>query len=259
MPATDYAFITGHAFSLAEKTALSTTLPLLASTSKMPFCRVWGKVYGYKRDFIVVQCFGKNIIAAPHSFFSVDGGLTFSVLDVPEEQAGYYCAQLTGVYMGDPAYEYRVTDEKTGELLTLKESQRLGWFVAAHDHECRIAPRGAFLQVDEHTVTENKTFEGLDFGAAGYLNSYVHIRSHRRPRSKLELEGVVRDIDSFDPLTEDVPAGCWSLKYDGAENLIVGSTLKFPGAVFYHQPESKLFGNLYMGNGTTNVDLAFVM
>lgn len=255
----EFAPVTGRSFSVAERTAVAATLPIVAHAAKLPNFRVWGKVFGFKNDFIIAQCFDTDLLAAPRSYFSIDGGLTFSVLDAPSSSRQEHCALIKGQYMGDPAYEYRVVDPVTGVPIPLKESERLAWFVLQHDTDCRVAPRGALLRNEDDTVRRNATFEGLDFQTAVYLNQYLHVRKSRRHVTKLETEGVYLAADSFDPLVDDVPQGIWNLKYDGMQQLVYGTTALYPGAVFYHRPETPLFGNIYMGDGVVNGDVAFLL
>ncbi|CUG04150.1 Hypothetical protein, putative [Bodo saltans] len=259
MSIVENAGVTGRSFSLAERTAISATLPLLAHTAKVPNHRVWGKVFGFKNDFIVVQCLGTNVLETPRSYFSVDGGLTFSVLDTPSPSKLGHCALIKGQYMGDPAYEYRVVDPVTGLTISLKESERLGWFVLQHDADCRVAPRGALLFNEDGSVRTNATFEGLDNVEAVYLNQYIHVRAPRRNSTKLEEEGTYVSADAFDPLVDDVPQGLWNIKFDGMGGLVIGTNAKYPGSAFFHRPETPLFGSVYMGDGSVNGDMAFTL
>lgn len=253
----EYASLTGRSFSTAERAAVAASLPLVSHAAKLPSIRVWGKVYGYKNDFIVAQCYGANVLAEPRSYFSIDGGLTFNVLDPVSPARLPHCARIRGQYMGDPAYEYRVVDPLTTEVISFKESERLAWFVQQHDADCRVAPRGALLRNEDGTVRVNATFDGLDNGAAVYLNQYLHVRAPRRVVSALEQEGVFLPADTFDPLVDDVPSGIWRLKFDGMLQLVSGTSALYPGSVFFHRPETPLYGNIYMGDGIANSDIAF--
>lgn len=255
----EYASLTGRSFSTAERAAVAASLPLVAHAAKLPYFRVWGKVFGHKNDFIVAQCYDTNVLAQPRSYFSMDGGLTFNVLD-PVSQARFtHCSRICGPYLGDPAYEYRVIDPVTTEAVSIKESERLAWFVQQHDSDCRVAPRGALLRHEDNTVRVNTTFDGLDFSAATYLNQYLHVRQPRRVVSALEQEGVFLPADFFDPLVDDVPTGMWRLKYDSMLQLVSGTSSLYPGSVFFHRPETPLYGNIYMGDGAVNGDLAFTL
>jgi radial spoke head protein 9 len=160
--------------------------------------------------------------------------------------------------MGDAAYEYRVA-AADGTSMTVKESERLAWFVRVHDNMCRVAPRGAFLKHEDGTVRPNIAFQGLDRAEAGFLNLYVHVRKQQPKVSALEMESVNKAIDFAAPLTEDIPDGVWRLKADPLRGVVYGETIQFPGAIFYHVPETQQFGNLYIGDGNVCEDMAFIM
>lgn len=251
------AFLTGHSFSLAERTALQTAAPLVLSKSKHATVKVWGKIYGYKADYILIQAFPLDVSEPAQTFFSVDSGVTFSVLDVVSEKKSQQIKTISGIYMGDAAYEYRVA---AGEgFVTVKESERLSWFVKAHDDMCRVAPRGAYQKHEDGTVRQNITFQGLEKAEAGFLNLYVHIRKNQPASSRLEKESVNKALDFAQPLTADIPEGVWTLKADPMRNVVFGETVQFPGAVFYHYPETQQFGNIYLGDGNACPDMAFIM
>ena len=253
------AFLTGHSFSLAERTALQTAAPLLLTKSKHASVKVWGKIQGYKADYILLQTFPVDVSEPAQTFFSIDSGVTFSVLDVVSEKKSKAIKTINGTFMGDAAYEYRVTSKDDGSAVAVKESERLAWFVKEHDNLCRVAPRGAYIKHEDGTIRPNLTFQGLDKAESGYLNSYVHIRKGDQRTSRLELEGVNRALDFAQPLTEDIPDGLWTLKADPLRGVVFGETLQFPGAIFYHIPETQQFGNVYIGDGNVCTDMAFVM
>jgi len=276
-----FTHLTGHPLSVAERTAVSLSLPLLAHHAKLPHHRFWGKISGYRGDFIVVQCYGDDLLAVPRTYFSVDGGVSFTILDTPnyhrnEENAQalkqQLCRLIQGIYMGDPAYEYRVVDPVSGQSVSFKESERLAWFVCETDFHCRAAPRGAVLfSANGQTLHENPMFRGLDTqsSSAAYLNLYIHVRKpiavaqgfgSTKGQKTLAQEGTFVAADSLDSLLGDVPNGSmWSLKYDTIENVVYGSNKGFPGFVFYHQPQTQVYGSLYVGDGAVNGNVGFMI
>lgn len=159
---------TGKHFSASERAALLTSLPLLATKTKKNHLTVWGKIYGVHADYIIVQGRDLDAVATPDLYYSLDGGLNFAFLSsvdalLPpaptpvdfEERKMALLPLLLGPFMGDPAYEYNVTLQlpsastapaPPAETLAVKESLRLALFVAEHDFQCRVAPRGAYRQ-----------------------------------------------------------------------------------------------------------------
>lgn len=278
----EFSHLTGHPLSIAERTAVSLSLPLLAHHAKLPQHRFWGKIAGYRADFIVVQCYDSDLLAVPRTYFSVDGGVSFTILDTPnyhrednessQATKQQLCRLIQGIYMGDPAYEYRVVDPVSGQSVSFKESERLAWFVCETEYHCRAAPRGAVLfSANNQTLHENPMFRGLDVDSfsAAYLNLYVHVRKPKavqqgfgatKGQKALSQEGTYVAADSLDSLLQDVPHGAmWALKYDPIENVVYGSNKGYPGFVFYHQPSTRVYGSLYVGDGAVNGNVGFMM
>lgn len=256
----DFAPLTGRGFSLAEKTAITVSSALLLNEAKQTRFKVWGKVLGFKSDYIVAQCIGVGALSRPTTYYSVDGGENWAMLEAmaTSDPRAPLCAAIQGVYMGDPAYEYRV-ENSNGESVAVRESERLAYFIGFHDHHCRVIPRGSQLRFEDGTIRINPNFEGLDRVAAGKLGSYVHLRKEVLPSTLLEKEGVNSNVDFLDPLTTDVPNSVWTLKYDAAQDVVYGTNLLLVGSVFYHRPGTSLFGNVYIGDGNANQDISFMM
>lgn len=290
-----YTHPTGYVFSTSERVALGTSLPLLASRTKRRNLVIWGKIFAFKADYIIVQAFDDNLVAEPELYYTVDEGLTFTLLgttssllsglpgvrDDPlawQDLKQTLVLKMRGIFVGDPAYEYRLIDEFTGKATSYKESVRIALFVEEHDYQCRAAPRGAYFFSERNgslprEIKKNTAFNGLrkTEGGALSLHNYYHIRA-RNPyrkvlekqkdilseKSALEMLSEDRQLDGeFDPLSDEVPNGIWRLRYDPKSNLVVGHHARFVGSVFYHVPETGIFGTVYMGDGTINHSLAF--
>ncbi|CBH13090.1 hypothetical protein, conserved [Trypanosoma brucei gambiense DAL972] len=97
----------GKALSTAERAALQSSLPLLALKYNLPV-QFWGKVTGVRGDYLVAQVMPNGLFGARHSFFSVDGGTSWRVLETLSEDQVAFCDQLRGVYIGDPSFLYKV-------------------------------------------------------------------------------------------------------------------------------------------------------
>jgi radial spoke head protein 9 len=283
----NFADLTGRSFSVAEQCALNIARSTLLSKTKQQFFSIWGKVRGHATDYIVVFTHDDDILAPSTTYhFSTDGGVTFTLLPAPvaDERAAarqQWYESIRGCFIGDPAFEYRVTDAVTGEEQRLLESGRLAALIAAHTDRCRIVPRGAFAlrrvvpaasskslaEVKPSAgrgigVLRNGTFDGLERSAAGRIESYVHLRPNTRPRASVELPepgSAAERFDCLDPVSDDVPLGQWSFKYDALRDCVYGQSLWLDGAVFFHVPGTSQFGNVYIGDGTINHDLAFMV
>jgi radial spoke head protein 9 len=254
-----YLSLTGHCLSSSEQAALGTSLLLLSSESRCKNVELWGKVRGFKADYLIASCWNDDVLGGRVNFFSIDEGLNWAILDpVSDPSRAVLCARLTGVYMGDAAYEYRLQND-AGARVAIKESERLASFVEVHDLACKVVPRGAYILTEDGKVRINPVFEGLDEVAAGRLTSFMHLRKRSGSLSKLEKEGTNRNVDFLDPVSEDIPKGVWNLRWDAQHGVVYGSNLLFLGSVFFHQPNTTTFGTFYVGEGYVNDDMPFML
>lgn len=66
-------------------------------------------------------------------------------------------------------------------------------------------------------------------------------------------------LDFLDPLSDDIPKGCWSIQYQKGASCVALRSLVWPGAVFYHAIGTPAYGHVYVGNGLKNNDLIFML
>ncbi|KAK7201343.1 Radial spokehead-like protein [Novymonas esmeraldas] len=310
----EYAFEAGASFSPNERVQLSSSLPLLSAQTKRKELVLWGKIFGYKADYVIVEAFDDDAVVEPELYYTLDEGRSFNLLGTFSsvfamcpgydkcsglQQAEWKQSMLLGMrgpFIGDPAYEYRVSNgaaaRGTPELQSVKESVRLALFVEEFDHECRVVPRGAYVKAERQTsitvatttgsgagageradVRRNVAFCGLPRTAEGALSlrNYYHLRAVNpyrrllaRNQNSLFAKSALEQLNehplldaAFEPLTEDVPDGTWQLRYDAFHNVVVGRNLRFAGSLIYHVPETPVYGTLYMGDGTVNINAAF--
>ncbi|KAG5469883.1 hypothetical protein CUR178_02025 [Leishmania enriettii] len=310
----EYAFMAGASFSPKERVELSSSFPLLSVQTKRKELMLWGKIFGYKADYIIVEAFDDDAVVEPELYYTLDEGHTFSLLGTFSsvfamcpgysncsglKQAEWKQSMLLGMrgpFIGDPAYEYRVSNHSAihGEqsVQSLKESVRLALFIEEFDHECRVVPRGAYIMAErQSTVTiasttgadidagaraevrRNTAFAGLPRTAEGALSlrNFYHLRAvnpyrHLLARSKNSLftKSALQQLSehplldaTFESLSEDVPSGTWQLRYDAFQNVVIGRNIRFPGSLFYHVPETAVYGTVYMGDGNANINVAF--
>lgn len=109
----------------------------------------------------------------------------------------------------------------------------------------------------------NPHFRGLSRADAGRLSSYLHLRAlTERVTTELEKEGAAATLDCLEPLSIDEPAtvdsnrpGAWTLRYEPVADVVYGVSNTFPGAMFYHQPETANYGCVYVGDGMQSQDV----
>ncbi|EPY39611.1 radial spoke protein Ci-RSP9 [Angomonas deanei] len=208
----------GYVFTPSEKVALQTAVPLLATRAKRPNVAVWGKLFGVKADYIVVQAFAEDMVEEPLLFYSIDEGLHFTLLGTASSLLASLASsedvatnglamqqlklsllqKMQGPFLGDPSYEYRLSSDRVGEVSSVKESVRLALFVEEFDYQCRVAPRGAYYLGERrdglpHEVRRNGAFTGLSSTpalqnqeSAFSLHNYYHIRRSNPYRRLLD-------------------------------------------------------------------------
>lgn len=308
----EYAFETGASFSPNERVQLSNSIPILSTQTKRKNLLLWGKIFGCKADYTIVEAYDDDAVAEPEVYYTLDEGRSFNLLGTFSsvfaacpgysngggvEEAEWKQAMLLGMrgpFMGDPAYEYRVAGDAINPAAaqSMKESVRLALFIEEFDYECRVVPRGAYVRaerqatatvasttgnggvaVERAQIRRNGAFSGLPRTADGVLTlrNFYHLRAqdpYRRllarnqnalfTKSALEQLSENPLVDAvFEPLTEDIPSGTWQLRYDAFHDVVVGKNIRFAGSLFYHVPETPVYGSLYMGDGNVNVNTAF--
>jgi radial spoke head protein 9 len=311
----EYAFETGTSFSPNERVQLSSSIPILGTQAKRKTLVLWGKIFGYKADYTIVEAYNDDAVAEPEIYYTLDEGRNFNLLGTFSsvfaacpgydngsgiEQAEWKQTMLLGMrgpFMGDPAYEYRVTARAAGKdgeaVQSLKESVRLALFIEEFDYECRVVPRGAYVKVERQATATaagmvshnpsddndrpqircNAAFNGLarSLDGALTLRNFYHLRAQdpyrrllARNQNALFTKSVLEKLSEhplvdavFEPLTEDIPSGTWQLRYDAFHDVMIGKNIRFPGSLFYHVPETSVYGSLYMGDGNINVNTAF--
>ena len=70
---------------------------------------------------------------------------------------------------------------------------------------------------------------------------------------------VVFGFDFLDRIGKDKPSGSWSLQLDARQKTVSVRSLLWPGYFAFHRLGSDLFGGVYVGEGSKNVDLPFMI
>lgn len=129
------------------------------------------------------------------------------------------------------------------------------------DHDTSVVPRGCYRLQDNHKVEPAFGFQGLSYEKATDISSWVHFR---QPENLGRLRGLTRDdtqfhTDFLDGLDEDLPCGCWTIRYDVFTNTVALRSLLWPGYSSYHVLGSQVFGGVYIGNGDKVPLLPFLL
>ncbi|EGD80944.1 hypothetical protein PTSG_01527 [Salpingoeca rosetta] len=265
-PALDHLSSSGIVLSTERRVSLDTSLTLLMHAEKLKQVKYWGRIQGVAADYHIAQ--GSNDDGyATKSFYSMDC-IRWAQLPEIHPVLAKSCAKIRGRFTGNPSHEFTVeairSEETKGDgsivvTTTITEEKRLAAAVAAIDKETRIVPRGAYRMTPSDVVERNHGFGGLSHQAAGKIESYMHFRQPITLLSKSPLERARMDqgLDFMDSISDDIPKNCWSIQYQNGSKAVVLRSLIWPGFVFFHTPNSPLFGHAYVGTGQRNNDLIF--
>jgi radial spoke head protein 9 len=75
----------------------------------------------------------------------------------------------------------------------------------------------------------------------------------------MENDMVVFSTGFLDTLENDKPLGSWSVQIDSRGKNVSVRSLLWPGYFALHRLASNLFGGVYIGEGSKNIDLPFMI
>ncbi|XP_077972759.1 radial spoke head protein 9 homolog [Styela clava] len=266
----NYISSSGIVLSAEQKAALETSMVILRTNYKFHKVWFWGKILGIKDDYFIAQGAGRNELSNRKTLYSLNC-VEWHLLPPASETAMTNSKIIHGRFQGDPSYEYEHTEVKrvgdgedfTEEEVTihLKEEDRLAAVISSIDEDAAIVPRGAFVRTPLGEVHTNRSFEGLSVTEAGKLSSYMHFREGQYHTKKTIKEKADLDpsIDFLDCIEEDIPRGSWSLKFERGSGLVCLRSLMWLGQTFYHVPDSRKYGRVYVGTGEKNLDIPFML
>ncbi|XP_029984967.1 radial spoke head protein 9 homolog [Sphaeramia orbicularis] len=262
----------GHTLNLEKKTALQTSLVILKKNYKFNRVLFWGKILGLKDDYFVAQGRGEDEMKDRkylYSFNCMDWYLLPSVTDSMTEEVSI---AAKGRFIGDPSYVYEhVETHREGDgdedgkeeevVIKVNEERRLAVTVHQIDKEVSVVPRGAFIRTPHGLVQMNRSFGGLSHSETLKLNNFLHFTEPKNLKKKsiLEMADLNPVIDFMDVLSDDIPKGSWSLQFECASKVCVIRSLLWLGLTFYHVPMTPQHGYIYIGDGTKNLDLPFML
>eukprot|EP00164_Ancoracysta_twista_P000564 GFYU01000748.1.p1 GENE.GFYU01000748.1~~GFYU01000748.1.p1 ORF type:complete len:283 (-),score=92.67 GFYU01000748.1:432-1280(-) len=272
----NYISALGVTLSPEQRGALQASLPLLKINHKFTNLVFWGRVYAEREDYLVAQGWDKSAINEERQSFYSQNGITWGKLPPLKGKLINEYPDLQGMFTGDPSKRlYEAPPPAEGEEAPppaegeeapvdenyLTEEDRLAYTVMIIDKDTCVVPRGAYIHNSKHEVVPNKLFSGLSEKDAMKLESYYHLGEPERLKAKplMDRELLDKTIDFLDPLSEDGPYGCWSLQTDPAKSLVTLKNLLWPGYLFFYNISTRTHGQVYMGHGERNVDIAFML
>uniref|UniRef100_A0A7S3KNQ9 Radial spoke head protein 9 homolog n=1 Tax=Euplotes crassus TaxID=5936 RepID=A0A7S3KNQ9_EUPCR len=258
----------------------------------------WGRINGLKADyFIAVAVFYEGKYEFPGKKFYWASNNDFKFAELPEtlEQHHEFINKYNDFFTGDhtkilenletPAGEGEgdqaaeenpegegeennkdidtesEDDEVKEPPKNLTELDRLAFVVKAIENDCQVIPMGSVKLTPLHEVRKNEAFKGLDHTNGFLEESYLHFRS-AQIKDKKDLnqkDDAIFRSDFLESIADDEIQGSWSVQPDTTKSQVIIKSLLWPGYLAYHKLKSKIFGGVYIGDGTKNVDLPFML
>lgn len=256
----------GHTLNIEQRAALQTSLVILRKNYKFHRVMFWGKILGLRDDYFIAQGRGEDEMLDKKNLYSFNCMDWFLLPPATESMIQDVSLSAKGRFVGDPSHVYEhVKPPKQGdpeEVVTqVTEETRLAVAVHYIDEEVSVVPRGAFVKDPHGIVKVNRSFGGLTFSEAAKLDNYLHFSRplNRKKKSLLEIGDLNPAIDFLDDISDDIPKASWSLQFECAGKVCVIRSLLWPGLTFYHTPMTPQHGYVYIGHGTKNLDLPFML
>lgn len=291
--------VIGQTLTVEQKASIQTSLNVLKRESKFDTVKFLGRLSGSRGDYLLAQgfnvCYDKienaeslkpTRVYSRKNFYSING-VEWRMLPNIDNETVERCSKLFVPFSGDPASKFKVIDRKTeddgeGEgdgteeqegdeeeeeevppgfiKRLVKEEERVAYVVARIDNASSVVPRGALLLTANDEVVRNPSFAGLSGDSASDLTNYMHLRTVQYTKGIAKLgSGASENMDFLEPVSEDVPRGCWSAVMSPTEQAFTLRHLVWPGAMFFHVIGTPLYGNCYFGDGLPNPDVAFML
>merc|ERR1712141_114393 len=269
----DYVASSGVILSVEQKAALQSSLIILKTQQQFQRIQFWGKIFGIKADYFVVQGVEGDELKERKTLYSLDC-IKWGLLQLPKEDVKRKCLLIKGRFIGDPSHEYEYIEKKAGademdqddddnaNMVLIKEEDRLASVVSAIDQDVAVTPRGALIRTPTGIVKRSRMFEGLTPAEAGRLSSYFHFRDpiFLQEKTLLQKADLDKAIDFLDTIDADIPHnGSWSVQFERGNSLVVLRSLHWLGFTCYHVPNSRRYGYIYVGSGEKNLDLPFML
>ncbi|XP_067428525.1 radial spoke head protein 9 homolog [Thunnus thynnus] len=261
----------GCTLNVEQRTALQTSLVILKKNYKFQRVLFWGKIFGLKEDYFIAQGRGEDEMKDKKNLYSFNCMDWFLLPPATQSMIEEVSRAAKGRFIGDPSYVYEHLEiQRQGEgdeaveeevLTKVNEEKRLSATVHQIDEEVSVVPRSAFIRNPHGLVQINRSFGGLSHSEAGKLNNFFHFTESKNLKKKsiLEMADLNPAIDFLDVLSDDIPKGSWSLQLECASKVCVIRSLLWLGLTFYHVPMTPQHGYIYIGDGTKNLDLPFML
>lgn len=258
---------TGAVLSVAQKAALTSSLPLLKKRNKFSQVCFFGKITGITADYLIAIGIEEGWTTKKQYFFCHDG-VSWGMLPTPTDEDMAKFAKLPAGLMltGDASTIYTLPLDAPPEgeeppedpvAPTLDELTRLAMIVLMIDTDCAMAPKGSLAMRASGAVVPSPTFVGLSAAAALDVGSYVFIN---KPKPKDVLTPAAEMASDFLlPASSIVPKGALVARTDDSNDCVIVRSLLWPGFTAMTKPGTPSWGYCYFGSGMKNADIAFML
>ncbi|XP_051792619.1 radial spoke head protein 9 homolog [Acanthochromis polyacanthus] len=251
----------GNSLSLEQKAALQTSLVILKKNYKFQRVLFWGKILGLRQDYFIAQGRGQDELRDRKYLYSFNCMDWLLLPAATDSMISEVSKAARGRFIGDPSfvYERAEVNRKSEDRVVnkVKEETRLSVTVHQIDQEVSVVPRGSFIRNHQGLVLVNRSFTGLSESESRKLDSFLHFREAKNPKQRSVLQNPA--VDFLEVLSDDIPKGSWSVQCEFASRVCVLRSLLWLGLTFYHLPGTPQHGYVYMGDGTKNLDLPFML
>lgn len=100
----------GLTLNVEERAALQSSLGLLKRNGKFARVVFWGKIFGFKKDYLIAQGYGENFLKAKKTFCSTNSGVDWVQLptDSLSQETKDLCKKIRERFVGDLSHEYSI-------------------------------------------------------------------------------------------------------------------------------------------------------
>lgn len=263
----------GHCLSPQESLLIENSLIILQDEQKFDEIYFWGKIIGLEADYYIAFGYKKDCLKFRRFFYS-QNGFDWMLIPNPKQEFFKACLMCDKMFQGDPGLVLDIemqptfkmknyqTIQLSGEIVQLKEENRLSCVVKMISDETMLVPRGAIYMKTDENIVFNPLFHGLKHDEASLLSNY---QLYREPKYKFNHNLLKRSVynystDFLDTVDTFVPVNkSFSITMERDDELILFKSLHWMGAVAMHEIGKSVFAYSYFGDGKKNHDVLFMV
>ncbi|KAA6361982.1 MAG: putative radial spoke head protein 9, partial [Streblomastix strix] len=208
----------------------------------------WGKIEGIANDYYILK--GWDEYLGQKKFFYSTDCEEWALMPDADPQVENIVKYEQSLFTGDPSTKGKYKEEK-----------RLSYIVRTIEEQCGLVPSGYLYLTATHEIRINEAWKGLTQAESLQMSNYLHEIYPKDPytRRNLEVKGIKPGPKFLDDASIDKPIGAWSLQYNSIVDLVVLRSVKYPGFSLFLRPNTREWGQIYIGKGIFDIDIAFTL